>query len=60
MGGGGKKRRFSPPPDESIILAVLVIQNYKIFWGNKSNVVDQKQNFFHGKPKMTKIFGFEI
>jgi hypothetical protein len=37
-----------------------VIQVYKFFGGNKSKFVGLKKKYFDGKPKMTKIFGFEI
>ena len=38
----------------------FVIQVYEFFGGNKSKFLDQNCIFFDGKPKMTKIFGFEI
>jgi hypothetical protein len=63
MSGGVKKWRFfTPPPlpDESIILAVLVIQVYKCFWGNKSKFVVQKKLFLMENQKMTKRNVIEI
>ena len=55
---------FLPPPNwprMSIILAIFMAQVSNFFWENKSKfVVQKKKKIGRKKPKMIKIFGFEI
>ena len=59
-GEGKFHMKFTHPPSMSIIFAVFMAQVSKLFWENKSKFVVQKNKFGWKKPKMTKIFGFEI
>ena len=49
----------TPPPGGPNNFFVFQDISIKFFWIIKSNFVVQKKKFFDGKPKMTKISGFE-